>query len=352
MDDASEQYKTYLSQLGQVEVLLKADPTNAKSLSVKAKLVEVVALYAQLLGPEAAALTVAATSAPTAAADDTATTINAAPTATEPSPTTSATSSTSSTSLTSSTSSSSSSKWPNGTICEFSSPEGQWFPIRILERKDATSFRVHFYGFGREQNVSEEQLRPVPAISSEYLPASSVQPGLECEAKYYEDGQWYQARVEKMTEDGTGVHVHFTVYGNTEEVPKQWLRIKRVVKVAKKMNQGDQTNRKSTTNAYVPSAPKILVIPDNLKAKEGDTDKERANKRKRMRSIQNKNRFAKKEIESNAKQASWQTFQKRATKKLKRGVNKQSQFSTVGTGGKVGVTGSHNRKRSGRRDNY
>ena len=64
-----------------------------------------------------------------------------------------------------------------------------------------------------------------------------------------------------------------------------------------------------------------------------------------MRSIQNKNRFAKKEIESNNKQASWQNFQTKATKKLKRGVTGDSQFSTSGIGGRVGVTGSQNRKK-------
>ena len=309
MDDAKTQYLTYQTQLKQVEALLLVNPTDAKSLSVKKKLVEVIALYAQLLGPDVDAI--AATT----------TTTTKAPVATSSSISTSS----------SSPSLPSSEKWPNGTICEFSSPEGQWFPVRIKTMRSATSYNVFFYGFGREQDVDEDKLRQIAPLSDNYLSPSAIQPGLQCEAKYYEDGQWYAGRIEKLTEDGTGVHINFTLYGNTEEVPKEWLRIKKVVSIVDS-NGTKVTNSTNSSKSYKPKAPKILVIPDNLKAKEGDTDKERANKRKRMRSIQNKNRFAKKEIESNQKQASWQTFQKRATKKLKRGVSNQSQFTTKGPG--------------------
>ena len=222
--------------------------------------------------------------------------------------------------------------------------------------KDATTYRVYFFGFGREQDVAEDKLSTVPPISSDCLPPSSVQEGLECEAKYYVDGEWYSAKVTKVVEDeqeGKSIRVNFTLYGNTEEVPVEWLRIKKVIKVAahqsdssKSATATDGSSKKDKHTKYKPvSQPKILVVPDHLRAKDGDTDKERKNKRKRMRSIQNKNRFAKKEIESNNKQASWQNFQTKATKKLKRGVTGDSQFSTSGIGGRVGVTGSQNRKK-------
>ena len=329
-DDAIEQYKMYKQQLTQVEELLKVNPTDSKSLGVKAKLVDVIDLYGQLLGAEVVQQ------------------INASLSSSQPpdpSPSLSFSLSgnaTSSDSTPSISTSSSSTKWHSGSVCEFLSPEGQLFPVRIVETKEEeqNKFIVHFYGFGRQQEVLGDQLRSVTPMEKEYLAPSAVQVGLSCQAKYFEDGQWYDGKVSKLIEDGTGVHVHFTLYGNTEEVPMEWLRIKRIVKVAKSMSEKKSGSSSSSSrgggggggggeSSYVPSKPKILAIPDKLKAKEGDTDKERANKRKRMRTIQNKNRFAKKEIESNEKQASWQTFQKRATKKLKKGVSSTSQFSTI-----------------------
>jgi hypothetical protein len=319
--DIKQQYLTYIAQLHKVEELLKTDPTDAKSLGVKTKLVEVISLFTQLLGADVAKAL--SQQAATAA---------------------SSSSSSSSSSSTTTTADADGPKWPIGSVCEFTSPEGQQFPVCIFALKSAALYRVHFFGFDRQQDVAEDKLSKVPQINSAYLFPSSIQEGLECEAKYYVDGQWYDAKIKNvMTSDEDNSHnsstgissvtVDFTLYGNTEHVPVEWLRVKKLVKIINK-NANEKDGATSTTHKpkkYQPvSDPKILKVPDHLRAKEGDTDKERKNKRKRMRSIQNKNRFAKKEIESNQKQASWQNFHHKATtsKKFKKGaVSTTSQFS-------------------------
>jgi hypothetical protein len=352
MNNIKTEYLTCKSQLEQVESILRTDPTNTESLNVKIKLIEVINLYSQLLGDEEIELlnqqhrsTVASSVTP---ADDT---TNSTDDTTNTSAVTDTTTTTSATDISTNQTLliQSSSKWPIHSVCEFTSPEGQQFPVRIVAVKSDTLYRVHFFGFGREQDVQEDKLSKVqPLNKDQFLAPSTVQVGLECEAKYYADGQWYKAKVESLIHDdksnnGVGsVTVHFTLYGNTEEVPVEWLRIKKVVKSSSSSNKSTFSSSSSTYEPAIRNEPKILAVPDHLRAKASDTDKERKNKRKRMRSIQNKNRFAKKEIESNQKQASWQNFQRKATtsKKFKRGaVSNVSQFSLQGSGvgGKVGV---------------
>ena len=83
-----------------------------------------------------------------------------------------------------------------------------------------------------------------------------------------------------------------------------------------------------------------MAIPDKLLAKDGDTDKERDAKRKRLRAIKSKNRFAKMEMESMERQNSWQSFHKKKTKKLvRKGYSSTSIFASTGKKVGHGATG-------------
>ncbi len=338
MADAAQQLAQYRAQLAQVERVLAADPSHAASLQLRAKLTEVVALYTQLLaadddagggggGGGGGGSEAAASSAP------------AASSASSSSP-----SSSSSSAAAAAAAAAASSGWPYpiGSVCEFRAPEGQFYPVRVVGGADPGDTPVvRFVGFGREKAVPAADLRPVPPLDPAFLQPVTVQVGLECEAKYFEDGLWYAARVQEVADQS--VKVLFTLYGNSEEVPRCYLRTPRMDGSAaaaatgtKRSADASSSSSSSTTKGPVTKRPKLLPIPEKLRAKEGDTDKEREAKRRRMRAIKSKNRFAKMEIDSMDKQASWKSFQKKATKKLrKKGVG-ESQFSTA-VGVSIGV---------------
>jgi len=58
---------------------------------------------------------------------------------------------------------------------------------------------------------------------------------------------------------------------------------------------------------------KDFVLPDHLVPNEGDTDAERNKKRRVAKALKNKWRLQKKEIESNNRQKSWQSFQRKSS---------------------------------------
>ena len=56
------------------------------------------------------------------------------------------------------------------------------------------------------------------------FPLTTASPGLACLAKY-EDGVWYRARVESVTQDRSQARVYYVDYGNTSSVPLSSLAI-------------------------------------------------------------------------------------------------------------------------------
>jgi hypothetical protein len=80
---------------------------------------------------------------------------------------------------------------------------------------------------------------------------------------------------------------------------------------------------------------KEFVVPPHLMAKETDSDPEKNRKNRALKKLKNKWRHEKKEVESNNKQKSWQSFQKKASNKRD---NSGSIFSTKeGVNDRVGV---------------
>jgi hypothetical protein len=81
---------------------------------------------------------------------------------------------------------------------------------------------------------------------------------------------------------------------------------------------------------------KDFVLPDHLIPTDDDTDAERNKKRRSAKSLKNKYRHEKKEIESSNKQKSWQSFQKKTVGKNK--SDDSSIFATKeGVNDRVGV---------------
>ena len=321
----------YRAQLAQVEQK-PGDPSHAPSLQLRAQLQELVELYTQLLGADGSGGEQEGSDA--GAGSDGASARGAGLAGGGSRPDVSA--------------------WafPVGAVCEFKSPDGQWYPVCVVAGS-AASPTVRFFGFGQEKTVEVSDLRAVPPLDPGYLSPVTVQDGLDCEAKYYADGSWYAARVQKVVKDarvGDSAQVLFTKYGNVEEVPLSYLRVPGLKKglsssTSSSSSAGNQEKKRSSSSFASDSMPekkkpKIMAIPEKLHAKEGDTDKERDAKRKRMRAIKSKNRFARMEIESMERQHSWQSFNKKKTKKLARmGYSSKSIFASTGKKVGHGATG-------------
>lgn len=95
----------------------------------------------------------------------------------------------------------------------------------------------------------------IAKISNGSLSSAQVAPGFVGQVKYAADQRWYDATVDRVTEHG--YHVIYSAYGNSEEVPLQYIR----APLLKKERPKDE-------NA-------LIAIPDNLKVKPTDTEEVR-----------------------------------------------------------------------------
>ena len=100
-------------------------------------------------------------------------------------------------------------------------------------------------------------------------------------------------------------------YGNVEILPIEYL-------IPKKPEQMGKMAFSTVSTARPMDESALKKIPDYLIIKDTDSEAEKERKRKKIKSIKSKNRFLKKDIESNKRQASWQNFQSSMKKKKSR----------------------------------
>ena len=148
------------------------------------------------------------------------------------------------------------------------------------------------------------------------IDSTSLVKGCAVKAFYVADGLWYDGVIKGVAAElaSSGwYYVQYTNYGNTETLPIEYLAPVRIDVNAQK--------RKIVTSGGRPLDESVIeAIPNSLEILPSDTPEERENKLRRRKAIKSKNRFLKKDIDSNKRQASWQTFQSSiATKKTKFG---------------------------------
>lgn len=249
-----------------------------------------------------------------------------------------------------------------GSICEAQS-KGVWYPAFIESVTSNNTYNVHYLGFGNKDELSEASLRavlPVPQIplAGALPPKHAIAVGFKCEAKYYVDSQFYVCSVTQITD--YGFQVLFDGYGNSEEVPYEYMRAlaptagaSTTTTVAAGVTAASAAQKPSVTDSKVPAKPFVAVIekpikvPENLQILPTDSEAEKERKRKRLRAIKSLNRHKTIDNERNLKQNGWKAFQHKAQKKQvkgasgvlsKRGTSIFASPETVG--GKVGVVGS------------
>jgi len=160
--------------------------------------------------------------------------------------------------------------------------------------------------------------------------------GMQCEAKWSEDDEWYKATINNFNE--FGVVVKFSEYGNKEVVNPDNIRQRQETYLTENMKK---RKRKAVESASASNLDEKgdLIIPPSLRILDTDSENERRDKKRRIRSIKSKNRLKKSEETRNKRKDDWKSFQTGGN------VIKKKKLSSIFSSpdsimGRVGVTGS------------
>lgn len=233
--------------------------------------------------------------------------------------------------------------------------KGVWYPVYVEAAESDAAVQVHYLGFGTKETLSAERLRPIESTAGALPDKTEIATGFQCEAKYYVDSQFYTCAVTQITP--FGFQVLFDGYGNSEEVPYEYLRPLSTVSgtaAAIETPEAPATSAAVTAPTAATAGKPVLApidkpikIPENLQILPTDTDAEKERKRKRLRQIKSINRHKNIDNERNMKQNDWKTFQHKAIKKKVKGASGaltkkgESMFASPATvHGRVGVVGS------------
>ncbi|KAJ8602035.1 hypothetical protein CTAYLR_002730 [Chrysophaeum taylorii] len=287
-EELKQKLATYGEQLGQVEALLASDPSNEQFIRLKQDLVEVTKLTEDLLKFKAS-------EAQRQEASEKVEHVEV-------------------------------SAFEVGMRCEAVYQE-KWYPA-VITGMSGGRYTVVFIGFGNSEVLDAAGVRPLHA-EHESLDPASLTAGFECLARYSGDGQFYEVVIEEVTD--FGYKVMFVDYGDSEEVPLEYLRARDAAK----------SDARELTRAPDGS----YHIPDYLRLQPTDTEPERQRKRRKVKALKQQVKSKEQDEEREGKKSTWQAFQSRGAKKKVLGsmkaVRKESIFVSPDTvDGKVGVTGS------------
>ncbi|EGZ12473.1 hypothetical protein PHYSODRAFT_352241 [Phytophthora sojae] len=336
LEELETRLVTFTEQLQNIHELLQSDPTNAEFLSIAKDLVEVIQLTKETIDLKvnaASSTQDAAPQEPKKQQQQTTPTLDL--------------------------------KFSPGCVVE-AQQQGVWYPAHVESVTSDGSYNVKFLGFGTSAELQDDALRDIEVDAEDaakLLPKEAIAEGFKCRAKYYADAVVYPCSVTKVT--ALGFQVLFDGYGNSEEVPYEYLKPAaaaaaaqdQVVSVAAAASHS--TNAADATATHTAAAPaaaalapaviaKPIKIPENLQILPTDSEAEKERKRKRVRAIKSLNRHKNIDNERNIKQHDWKAFQHKAKKKgLKKGVSGvlskrgSSMFASPDTvQGRVGVIGS------------
>ena len=193
--------------------------------------------------------------------------------------------------------------------------------------KDKFTYGIFMLDDKTERSFEEKQIRKLNVINAQINQINLV-PGTIVKAYYGRDGLYYDAEIvgipdlkglyniisenNSNNKNNSGLYeVKYVDYGNVEILPIEYL-------IPKKPEQMGKMAFSTVSTARPMDESALKKIPDYLIIKDTDSEAEKERKRKKIKSIKSKNRFLKKDIESNKRQASWQNFQSSMKKKKSR----------------------------------
>jgi hypothetical protein len=198
----------------------------------------------------------------------------------------------------------------NGRICAaFYEDEKKWFNaiINQVDEKEQTA-EITWLGYKTKETLPSKNIKV-----QEMMKQDELEPGIQCEAIYYEDGKWYNATIEQISEHG--VHIKYLKYEDLEVVSFDSIRITPDQKQA-------NLKRKELLSKAPDAEDEEFKIPDYLKITPADSEAVRLSKRKRVKSIKNKHKQEVLEKISKEKQDGWLNFAQKAPKMHKFGMKK------------------------------
>ena len=215
-----------------------------------------------------------------------------------------------------------------GMRCEGKFNDG-WYPA-VITAVAGGAYTVVYIGFGNTEVVDADGIRPL--ICDDPLDPAQVVVGAELVGRYSGDGKYYDVVVEAVTD--FGYKVSFTEYGNSEELPLEYLRVRSQTGQLPDANEG-----------LVREADGTYRIPEHLKVLPSDSEQDRLRKRRRVKALKQKLKQSEQDAARDQSKNSWQAFQQKGAKRRvagsMKGVRKESIFAAPTTvDGKVGVTGS------------
>lgn len=159
--------------------------------------------------------------------------------------------------------------------------------------------------------------------------------GLPSEAIWPDDGLWYPAVIEAISE--AGVRVKFKSYGDVMALDSSMVR------PASSLSSEKKRKEPSDPTSNVAETPESSQhdLPENLKFADTDTEKVREWKKRQQKVWKQEKRKERQEVAENKAKVSWQNFNK-GLKKTGFGTKKESMFRTAeGYNSKVGVVQSN-----------
>eukprot|EP01130_Rhizamoeba_saxonica_P017854 TRINITY_DN8761_c0_g1_i1.p1 TRINITY_DN8761_c0_g1~~TRINITY_DN8761_c0_g1_i1.p1 ORF type:complete len:279 (-),score=71.91 TRINITY_DN8761_c0_g1_i1:35-838(-) len=157
--------------------------------------------------------------------------------------------------------------------------------------------------------------------------------GMQCEAVWKKDGEWYKATVVNMTD--YGILVKFTEYNEELLVHPDQIRMRETLVMTDEMKErGDLVN--TTASAKSMHKKKELAIPSSLMILPTDTEEDRRRKKRSIRSIQKK--AATKVLEAGPKKRKmdWQSFSRGAKRQKTKSIFSSTPDGRVGFTSKSG----------------
>lgn len=198
----------------------------------------------------------------------------------------------------------------NGKICSaFYDIESQWYLAMINEVNcEDKSAEITWLGYKEKCSLPWSHIKVQPSIKKE-----SLEVGMFCDAIYYEDGKWYQASIEMISEHG--VHVKYKKYEDVEVVSFDSIRItpQQNLLNQKRKEESQQNKKDEEINLE-------FKLPEHLKITPADNEVQRLSKRKKVKSLKNTHKQKVMDIISKEKQDNWLNFYQNVNKTKNFGV--------------------------------
>lgn len=185
--------------------------------------------------------------------------------------------------------------------------------------------------------VAEQVARPETVIENgpaqvEEALKRGLYVGLPSEAVWPEDGLWYPAVIETISE--AGVRVKFKSYGDVVTLKASLVRVSSALSTDTKKRKEPSSGTTETPESSQHD------LPENIRFADTDTEKVREWKKRQQKNWKQEKRKERQEIAENKSMVSWQTFNK-GLKKTGFGAKRESMFRTAeGYNSKVGVVQS------------